>query len=144
MLFSHNTPATMRRREGGGRRRRRLDRRKRIIPARRKAIPIHGRSTYMHRDDGAQLPRPGIVGPLPLKATFCRSLIPFLRRRENAAGPLPLIVSLRSSSRPWCIARNGYLVEIFFFFSSREPVPPPCSLTGMRRMWIYVPHFGYR
>lgn len=54
MLFSHNTPTTMRRygeEKESRRRRRRRDRRKRIIPVRWKAIPILGRFTYMHRDE---------------------------------------------------------------------------------------------
>ncbi|KYN27768.1 hypothetical protein ALC57_02832 [Trachymyrmex cornetzi] len=36
-----------------------------------------------------QLPRPSIVGPLLLKAAFCRPLIPFLSTRKRAGSSTP-------------------------------------------------------
>lgn len=69
--------------EGGGQRRRkgrRTDRRKRIIPGRRKAIPILGRFTCRSAASASTHCRPS---PTLKARAFCRPLIPFLRRRRK-------------------------------------------------------------
>lgn len=93
ILFSHNTPATMRRYAEKRTKPRGLDLHKRIIPARREAIPIHA-STYKHhpphphiyKDDAASASE-SIVSSLSLKALLYTGLF-FVDETENAAGLL--------------------------------------------------------
>lgn len=141
MLFSHNTPATMRRIYAEKRRTKAEGRTcvsglSRADGKRYRYTHPRKQPTYVYKDDAAsaevrehcQLSLSVESGPLYWSFFFFVDEIE--KTQQVFSQSASVLYRVPGASR------NGYLVEIFFFFFSREPAS--LSPEGMQCIWKYL------